>query len=88
VQSPGPGNVAFAWVRHEQLDELFTAFGGPGSAVRRWAQRAADQMRRYLETGAVAGPYLADQLLVPLALAEAAASGPWPRPRTPRQTSK
>lgn len=69
VESPGPGNVAFAWVRHEQLDELFTAFGGPGVSREAVAQRAADQMSRYLESGAVAGPYLADQLLVPLALA-------------------
>jgi len=69
VDSPGPGNVAYAWIRSERADELFTAFGERGIGWEAVAQRVAQQARRYLDKDAPVGPHLADQLLLPLALA-------------------
>jgi RNA 3'-terminal phosphate cyclase (ATP) len=69
VDSPGPGNVAYAWVRHEHSSELFTAFGGAGVNRDTVAQRVAMQTQRYLNKDVPVGPQLADQLLLPLALA-------------------
>ena len=69
VESPGPGNVAFAHLQFEQIAELFTAFGGAGVTRETVARRVATQVRRYLDKEVPVGPHLADQLVLPLALA-------------------
>ena len=69
VESPGPGNVAFAHVRFEHTAELFTAFGERGLSREAVAKRVAEQTQRFLDSGAPVGQHLADQLLLPLALA-------------------
>jgi len=65
----GPGNVLTLEIESQGITELFTGFGRREVSAERVAQGVADEVREYLASGAVVGPYLADQLLVPLALA-------------------
>ena len=64
-----PGNVVTIEIESEQLTEVFTGIGERGVRAETIAERAAEEARRYLETGAPVGEHLADQLLIPLALA-------------------
>jgi RNA 3'-terminal phosphate cyclase (ATP) len=65
----GPGNVLLLEVESEHVTELFTAFGEVGLRAEAVAERAIRDVRRYLVADVPVGPYLADQLLLPLALA-------------------
>lgn len=67
--SRGPGNVVLVEVESEHVTEVFTAFGERGVAAEVVGRQAADAARRYLGTGVPVGPYLSDQLLLPLAQA-------------------
>jgi RNA 3'-terminal phosphate cyclase (ATP) len=67
--SPGPGNAVCVEVESEHVTELFTGFGRKGRSAESVAQELAGEVRSYLESEAPVGEYLADQLLVPLALA-------------------
>jgi len=69
VPSNGPGNVVMVEVESEQVTEVFTAFGRKGLPAERVARAAASQAAEYLESGVPIGRRLADQLLLPLALA-------------------
>jgi RNA 3'-terminal phosphate cyclase (ATP) len=69
VDSAGPGNVAMVTVRAEALTETFTGFGEVGVRAETVAHRLAGEVRRYLHSDAPVGEHLADQLLIPLALA-------------------
>lgn len=65
----GPGNVLMAEVVSGNVTELFSAFGRRGVPAERVAGGLAEVVNAYLASGAAVGPYLADQLLIPLALA-------------------
>lgn len=65
----GPGNVLLLEVESEHVTEVFTGFGEPNVRAETVALRAIDELREYLAVQAPVGPHLADQLLVPLALA-------------------
>ena len=67
--SPGPGNVITVLTVFEELTEAFTAFGRRGVPAERVAEGAVEGTRRYLASDAPVGMHLADQLLLPLALA-------------------
>jgi len=67
----GPGNALLLTLEHEQVTEVFSGFAEKGVAAETVAERTVEQARRYLAAGAAVGPYLADQLLLPLALAGA-----------------
>ena len=67
----GPGNVLTLEIRCAGITELFSGFGRRGVSAEQVAEGVAGQVRDYLASGAAVGPYLADQLLVPLALAGA-----------------
>ncbi|HVE43376.1 MAG TPA: RNA 3'-terminal phosphate cyclase [Planctomycetota bacterium] len=69
--STGPGNVAQVELESEHVTELFTGFGEKRVSAEAVAERLAKDVREYLESGAPVGEYLADQLLIPLALAGA-----------------
>jgi RNA 3'-terminal phosphate cyclase (ATP) len=69
VKSPGPGNVLLVEVESAQVVEVFAGFGELGVRAEVVAGRLAKEVRRYLEVDAPVGEYLADQLLLPLALA-------------------
>ncbi|EDP9451878.1 RNA 3'-terminal phosphate cyclase [Salmonella enterica subsp. enterica serovar Inverness] len=62
----GPGNALSLMIQSEQLTELFAAFGVKGTSAEAVANQVA---RRYLASPAAVGEHLADQLILPLALA-------------------
>ena len=69
-EAVGPGNILMLSARFEQVTEIVSGFGQMGVLAEGVAKKAAQRMRGFLEAGAAAaGPYLADQLLLPLALA-------------------
>jgi len=63
---------ALLTVEHEHITEVFTGFGEKGVAAESVAKRAVDEARNYLASEAVVGRHLADQILLPMALAGAA----------------
>jgi RNA 3'-terminal phosphate cyclase (ATP) len=69
IDTAGPGNAVLIRVRSEHLTELFSAIGERGVRAERVASRALQEARHYLATPVPVGRYLADQLLLPFALA-------------------
>jgi RNA 3'-terminal phosphate cyclase (ATP) len=67
--SRGPGNIVLIEVESEHVTEVFTGFGERGLRAEAVAEKAVQAARRYLSTEVAAGEYLADQLLLPLAMA-------------------
>ncbi len=67
--SSGPGNVVMVELASEALVEIVTAFGKMGVSAEKVAAEAANQAREYLASEAAVGEHLADQLLLPMALA-------------------
>lgn len=65
----GPGNVVTVTVESEHVTELHTAFGERGVRAEVVAERAANEAKAYLDAGVPVGEHLADQLLLPMALA-------------------
>jgi len=71
--SAGPGNVLLLEVDHGGPREICTGFGEKSRRAEAVARHAIDQMRRFAGYGAPVGAHLADQLLVPFAIAGAGA---------------
>jgi RNA 3'-terminal phosphate cyclase (ATP) len=69
--SVGPGNILMLEIVSEHVTEVFTAFGEKDVRAETVAHRAVAQARAYLAAGVPVGPFLADQLLVPMAMAGA-----------------
>ncbi len=67
--SRGPGNVLTLEAEFETVTEVVTGFGQKGVRAEVVAQRALDEMNRYLGSNAAVGEHLADQLLLPMAIA-------------------
>lgn len=67
--SVGPGNVVMIEVGTPSITEVFTGFGRLGASAEHVASEAARAVRSYLSSQAFAAEHLADQLLIPLALA-------------------
>ena len=67
----GPGNYVSVEVQAEHVTEVFTAIGQRGVRAEAVADDAATQARRYLAADVPVGDCLADQLLIPLAIAGA-----------------
>lgn len=65
----GPGNALLLTLEHEHVTEVFVAFGEKARRAEEVARDAVAQARRYIASGAAVGEHLADQLLVPMALA-------------------
>jgi len=68
-RNQGPGNVLLITFEHEQVTEVFTGFAERGVAAEVVAKGAVSQAQKYLASTAVVDSYLADQLLLPMALA-------------------
>ena len=64
-----PGNVFTISIESESLTEVFTGIGERGVPAERIASRVVREARAYMDAGAPVGEHLADQLLIPLALA-------------------
>jgi len=69
VEADGPGNVVLITLGYEHVTEVVASFGGLRISAEQVAARAAQQARRYLEADAPVGEHLADQMLLPLAIA-------------------
>jgi RNA 3'-terminal phosphate cyclase (ATP) len=67
--APGPGNVLLIAVRSDEVTEIVTGFGEKGVTAEAVATRACEEVEAYLAAGVPVGRHLADQLLVPMALA-------------------
>jgi RNA 3'-terminal phosphate cyclase (ATP) len=69
VQHPkGPGNALVLEVEAEHATAVFTGFGERGRPAETVAREAVAAARFWLEANVPVDEYLADQLLVPLAL--------------------
>ena len=64
----GPGNIVMLEARFEHVTEMTSGFGKLGVPAQAVGEHAARRMAGYLESTAAVGPYLADQLLLPMAL--------------------
>jgi len=65
----GPGNVLMLTLEHEHVCEVITSFGEKGTTAESVAKKAVNEARDYLVSEGAAGEHLADQLLLPMALA-------------------
>ncbi len=64
-----PGNILLLKLEFEEITEIVSGFGAYGISAENVAKNACKAANRYLNSEAVVGPYLADQLLLPMALA-------------------
>lgn len=69
TNSRGPGNVLIIEMESERITETFTGFGTRGIRAEQVAEQTAGEVLEYLSADAPVGKHLADQLLIPLALA-------------------
>ena len=69
VASHGPGNAVMIEIDHGESREMFTGFGKLGVKAERVAELAVTEAKAFLAAGVPVGPHLADQLLLPMALA-------------------
>jgi RNA 3'-terminal phosphate cyclase (ATP) len=65
----GPGVILMLEARYADVTELVSGFGQLGVPAERLAKTSAARMNGYVEATAFAGPYLADQLVLPFVLA-------------------
>lgn len=65
----GPGNALLVTLEHQHVSEVFVGFGEKGVAAESVAAKVVKAVRAYLAGNAAVGPHLADQLLLPMALA-------------------
>ncbi|MEG3181388.1 RNA 3'-terminal phosphate cyclase [Sphingomonas sp. LT1P40] len=71
----GPGNALLLEAQFEHATEIVTGFGRLGVSAQSLAKQAGQRMAGFLASDAFAGPYLADQLLLPFALSNGGAGG-------------
>jgi RNA 3'-terminal phosphate cyclase (ATP) len=68
-RTEGPGNVALVEVQCEHATELFALCGERGVSAEEVGRRVADEALAWIDAEVPVGEHLADQLLLPLALA-------------------
>ena len=67
--SVGPGNALVAEIETDGIAEIFVGFGEKGTPAEVVANRLVDEIREWLAAGVPVGTHLADQLILPFALA-------------------
>jgi RNA 3'-terminal phosphate cyclase (ATP) len=65
----GPGNALLAIAKYGFVTEVFSEHGEQGVSAERVAEKLVAKLRKYQSSKAPIGPHLADQLLLPMALA-------------------
>ena len=68
-EEQGPGNILLLEAVFEHGCEIVAGFGKLGVSAQSLAKTAAQRMAGFMASDAYAGPYLADQLLLPFAIA-------------------
>ncbi len=69
VRSAGPAATFFLLASYEQASAGFSAYGRKGLAAEHVAEAACQELLAHHTTGAPVDPHLADQLVLPMALA-------------------
>jgi RNA 3'-terminal phosphate cyclase (ATP) len=69
VHSWGPGNCVMIEIQSEQITEVFAGFGQKGVPAEQVAAGVVEQAQAYVAAGVPVGEHLADQLVIPIALA-------------------
>jgi len=69
-KSLGRGTMVSLWAEFENVVAGFTALGAPGKPAERVAEEAYQAFMQYYRSGAALDRHLADQLILPLALAD------------------
>jgi RNA 3'-terminal phosphate cyclase (ATP) len=69
THSDGPGNIVIARLPHEHVTEVFSSVGSFNVSAETVAETLARAVLAYRAAGAPVGEHLADQLLLPMALA-------------------
>jgi RNA 3'-terminal phosphate cyclase (ATP) len=67
--SRGPGNILVIQIESEHVTEVFTGFGKKGVPSEQVVGEALHEVREYLAADVPVSAHLADQLLIPMALA-------------------
>jgi RNA 3'-terminal phosphate cyclase (ATP) len=67
--SRGTGTAVFLWAESENATAGFTSLGEKGKPAEEVAGEAAGQLLDHLDSGAALDPYLADQVMLPMAVA-------------------
>jgi len=73
VAASGPGNAVMIEIRFARVTEVFTGFGEKGMPAEKVAAAVAKEAKAFLGSEAVVGEHMADQLLLPMALAKGGA---------------
>ncbi|WP_462388449.1 RNA 3'-terminal phosphate cyclase [Acidovorax sp. Q11] len=68
-QNEGPGNALIANLEYAHITEVFCQLGERSLAAEQVAKRLVDEVRTYQRSAGALGPHLADQWMLPLALA-------------------
>lgn len=68
AESNGPGNCLQIRLESDSVTEVFTGFGRVGIPADHVARDTLREARSYLAMGVPVGPYLADQLLLPMGI--------------------
>lgn len=71
VASRGPGNALVVEIEREHVTEVATGIAERGVPAERVARTAAEELGRWLRAGVPVGEHLADQLMLPMAVAGA-----------------
>ena len=66
----GPGNAVHIRLGFDNIVEVVSGFGDKGVPAERVARTAATEAHTYLSSSAPVGEHLADQLIIPMALAK------------------
>lgn len=69
VTSSGPGNIMLLRVRSQNITGVFTGFGEKSIPLKTVANKAVLQVKHYMDNNLAVDMYLADQLLIPMAIA-------------------
>lgn len=69
LKGDGPGNIFMVELVSEHITEVFAGFGEIRMLAEAVARKTCDQAEHYLKSDAPVGDYLADQLLLPFAIA-------------------
>jgi len=69
--STSSGNVVIIKIDHDEVTEMITSFGKFGLKAEKVAEQTCKRAQAFLASDAVIGEHLADQILLPMALAGA-----------------
>ncbi|MBF0101840.1 MAG: RNA 3'-terminal phosphate cyclase [Desulfobacterales bacterium] len=64
----GQGNILTIQLKYQCITEIFTGFGERGVSAEQVANKTVHRVKEYLSVNVPVGKYLADQLMIPMAL--------------------